>query len=129
MEINVLSQAKALGLALLLGLVLGLVYDMVRPVRRRSGTWGERILDVLYAIFSGSAVFLYVLAAPGGRLGVWELGFALLGFLLYTNVLSDKVYHVTDRFFVLVIDLVRRIKNIIKKFLIMTKMYFQNMQK
>ena len=129
MEINVLSQAKALGLALLLGLVLGLVYDMVRPVRRRSGTWGERILDVLYAVFSGSAVFLYVLAAPGGRLGVWELGFALLGFLLYTNVLSDKVYHVTDRFFVLVIDLIRRIKNIIKKFLIMTKMYFQNMQK
>ena len=129
MEINVLSQAKALGLALLLGLVLGLVYDMVRPVRRRSGTWGERILDVLYAVFSGSAVFLYVLAAPGGRLGVWELGFALLGFLLYTNVLSDKVYHVTDRFFVLVIGLIRRIKNFIKKILIMTKMYFQNMQK
>ena len=129
MEINVLSQAKALGLALLLGLVLGLVYDMVRPVRRRSGTWGERILDVLYAVFSGSAVFLYVLAAPGGRLGVWELGFALLGFLLYTNALSDKVYHVTDRFFVLVIGLIRRIKNFIKKFLIMTKMYFQNMQK
>lgn len=129
MEINVLSQAKALGLALLLGLVLGLVYDMVRPVRRRSGTWGECILDVLYAIFSGSAVFLYVLAAPGGRLGVWELGFALLGFLLYTHILSDRVYYVTDHFSVLVIGLIRRIKNFIKKILIMTKMYFQNMQK
>jgi len=125
----VLSQAKALGFALLLGLVLGFVYDMVRPVRRRSGTWGERILDVLYAVFSGSAVFLYVLAAPGGRLGVWELGFALAGFLLYTHILSDRVYYVTDRFFVLVIGLIRRIKNFIKKILIMTKMYFQNMQK
>ena len=124
-----LSQAKALGFALLLGLVLGFVYDMVRPVRRRSGTWGERILDVLYAVFSGSAVFLYVLAAPGGRLGVWELGFALAGFLLYTHILSDRVYYVTDRFFVLVIGLIRRIKNFIKKILIMTKMYFQNMQK
>lgn len=129
MEINVLSQAKALGYALLLGFVLGLVYDLVRPVRRRSSTWGECILDALFALFSGGAIFIYALAAPSGRLGVWELGFALGGFLLYTYLLSNRIYAVTDRFFVLIISFVRRVKNIIKKFLNMTKMYFQNVQK
>ena len=47
---------------------------------------GERVLDILYALFSGSAVFLYVLAAPGGRLGVWELLFTLCGFLSYLHL-------------------------------------------
>jgi len=129
MEINVLSQAKALGYALVLGFVLGLVYDLVRPVRRRSSTWGECILDVLFALFSGSAVFIYALAAPSGRLGVWELMFALCGFLLYTYLLSNRIYAVTDRFFVVIISIVRRVKIIGKNFLNMTKMYFQNVQK
>lgn len=129
MEIQVYTQLKALGFAFILGFVLGLVYDLVRPARRRSSTWGERVLDILYALFSGSAVFLYVLAAPGGRLGVWELLFTLCGFLSYLHLLSDRVFTFTDKFFVVVIALFRRTKNFIKKILDMTKMYFQNVQK
>lgn len=129
MSVDILIQTKALAFALFLGFVLGLVYDLVRPIRRRSSTWAERVLDALFALFSGSAVFLYALAAPGGRLGVWELCFTLLGFLMYTHFLSDRIFSVTDRFYVLVIGFIRRIKNFIKKFLIVTKMYFQNVQK
>lgn len=129
MEINVLSQGMALVFALALGFVLGFVYDLVRPARRRSSTWGEVILDVLFALFAGSAVFIYAIAAPSGRLGVWELMFALCGYLLYTYLLSDRVFALTDRFFVLVIGILRHVKNFIKKFLNMTKMYFQNVQK
>lgn len=129
MSVDILIQTKALAFALFLGFVLGLVYDLVRPIRRRSSTWAERVLDAFFALFSGSAVFLYALAAPGGRLGVWELCFTLLGFLLYTHLLSERIFSLTDRFYVLVIGFVRRTKNFIKKFLIVTKMYFQNVQK
>lgn len=129
MEINIFSQALALAFAFLLGLLLGLVYDLVRPARRRSGAWGETVLDVLFGLFCGSAVFIYAIAAPGGRLGVLELSFTLCGFLLYTYLISDRVYALTDRCFVVIIGTVRHVKNFIKKIRIVTKMYFQNMQK
>ena len=114
MEISLVKQAAALLAALALGALLGLLYDMIRPVRRRCAAWGAAVLDVLYGMVCGFCVFIYVLAAPGGRLGVWELGFSLLGFLLYLHILSDIVYPLTERAFSLLMELWSFLKKFIK---------------
>lgn len=129
MEIELTKQAAALGAAIVLGLLLGLIYDFLRPFRRRASAPAAACIDVLFGLCSGSAVFLYAMAAPGGRLGLWELSLTLLGFLVYTWTLSDRVYRLTDGVYSLVRRLVLYLENIMKKFRNLTKLFFQNMQK
>ena len=129
MEIALSKQAAALGAAFVLGVLLGLIYDLVRPFRRRASAGAALCVDVVYGLAAGCGVFLYVMAAPGGRLGIWELGMTLLGFLLYTWTLSDTVYRLTDGVYSTALRLVHSLENIMKKIRNMTKLYFQNVQK
>lgn len=73
--------------ALVFGLSLGLLYDLMRPLRRRAGRAGP-LLDVLFALLSGLAAFLFAMGAENGRMGQWELAAMLAGFLLWLNFLS-----------------------------------------
>lgn len=129
MEIALSRQAAALGAAFVLGVLLGLMYDFIRPFRRRASSGAALCIDVIYGLCSGCGVFLYVMAAPGGRLGLWELTMSFLGFLAYTWFLSDRVYSLTDGVYGLALRFVAGLKNILKKFRNMTKLYFQNVQK
>lgn len=129
MEIDLTKQAAALGAAIVLGVLLGLIYDFLRPFRRRASVAAAACIDVAYGLCSGCGVFLYAMAAPGGRLGLWELSLTLLGFLLYTWTLSDRVFRLTDGVYSLVRRLVLYTENIMKKFRNMTKLFFQNVQK
>ena len=129
MEIELTKQAAALGAAFVLGVLLGLIYDFLRPYRRRASTAAAALIDVAYGLCSGCGVFLYAMAAPCGRLGLWELGLTLLGFLFYTWTFSDRVYRLTDGVYRLLRRLVLYLEKIIKKFRNMTKLFFQNVQK
>ena len=53
MEIAVGAQALGLALAFVMGAALGVLYDMLRPLRRRSGRGGAAALDVLYMLLCG----------------------------------------------------------------------------
>ncbi len=80
------GSAAALGQALLLGLALGLLYDLLRPLRHRAGR-AAPLLDLLFSLLAGASSFLFAMRAPGGRMGLWELAAALLGFLLWEHYL------------------------------------------
>lgn len=84
-------QALRLLLALLLGLGTGLVYDLLRPLRRRGGRALGAGLDLLFAVLSGLAAFLFAMGSLSGRLGQWELAAMLAGFLLYLHLLSPAL--------------------------------------
>lgn len=129
MEIEISRQAVALGLAFALGVLLGLLYDFIRPFRRRASKAAAVCMDVFYGLAAGCGVFLYAMAAPGGRLGIWELGLTLLGFLGYTWTLSDTVYKLTDAVYRNALRFAHGIENILKNFRNMTKLFFQNVQK
>lgn len=129
MEIYPVLQLEALGLSCLTGLALGLVYDVLRPLRRRLGRGPAAVLDVLYALFSCGLAFVAALSSPGGRLGVWELSFILLGFLAYLWLLSDAVFSFTDRCFVFAIGFLRLLKEKLNNILNLTKLFFHNVQK
>ena len=89
MEISISSQLTALCIALCLGFLLGILYDLLRPVRRVSGKTGAAIIDVLYSVLSGAALFLFAMSADSGKLGIRELAASFSGFLIYTYTLSD----------------------------------------
>ncbi len=91
METSLSAQALALLLALGLGVGLGLLYDLLRPPRRRGGRVLAAALDLLFGLAAGAAVFLYAMSAGSGRMGLWELTAALLGFLFYLHALSPAV--------------------------------------
>lgn len=129
MEIDLTKQAMALAAAFVLGVLLGLIYDFLRPFRRRASVAAAACIDVFYGLSAGSGVFLYAMAAPGGRLGIWELSLTLLGFLAYIWTLSDIVYRLTDGVYELVRRLVIWPEKILKNFRNMTKLFFQNVQK
>ena len=80
-------EAAALLPALLLGIGLGLVYDLLRPLRRRAA-WAAAWTDALFVLLAGVAAFALAMCAPDGRLGLWVLTAALLGFLLQLHLLS-----------------------------------------
>ena len=73
--------------ALLFGAGLGLLYELLRPLRHRAGRAGA-LLDVLFAILSGIAAFVFAMGAENGRMGQWELAAMLAGFLLWLHFLS-----------------------------------------
>lgn len=88
MELDLRRQGLALLLALLLGAGIGLAYDLLRPPRRRLGPLAGALLDLLFSAASGCAAFAYAMGVGDGRLGIWALGAALTGFLLYMHSLS-----------------------------------------
>lgn len=128
MEIQLDRQALALLLALALGILTGLIYDFLRPLRRRLGSRVGAVLDVLFCLIAGAALFSYAMSAKNGRLGLWELTTILIGFLIYMHTVSEFIV----RFFSAVLDilcrLMARCKKIIKKTAVSAKIVFQKMR-
>ena len=91
METFISRQALLIILAFALGAFLGLGYDFIRPFRRRCGGFGRALTDTLFCLASASALFVFSMSAGNGRLGLWELTFALLGFLNYLYTVSDRI--------------------------------------
>ena len=76
MEVQISRQLLVFGQAIVLGLSVGIVYDLLRPFRLRlSRLCG--LLDFLYCLGVGAAVFLFTLQRVEGQLR----GFVLLGIL------------------------------------------------
>ena len=115
MERSLVGQALALGPALGLGAGLGLLYDLLRPPRRRSGPVFAALLDVLFALAAAAGAFFYAMGAESGRLGLWELTAALLGFLFYLHVLSPAVLPVLELPYRVIENMMRLFKKAVKK--------------
>lgn len=129
MEQDVALQALRLALAFVLGAALGICYDLIRPLRRRSGRVGAAALDVVFALASGAAVFAFAMGAGSGKMGIWELAASLTGFAGYMHTLSDAVFALTDAFFSSILRLGACTEKIIKKFAQTTKFLFQKARK
>ena len=111
MDVELGLQARALLLALLMGAGLGVLYDALRPLRRRTGRVAGGLLDALFCAAAGAAAFVYAMGADNGRLGLWELSAALIGFLIYMHTLSAAVLGV----FTALLDLLCRAAVLCKK--------------
>ncbi len=97
MELKISEQARLLVLAHAGGWLMGLIYDLLRPPRRRlTKTWAS-MLDVIFCIVAGAGTFIFAMGAGSGRLGVWELAAALMGFLLYLYTLSRFLEPLLDK--------------------------------
>ena len=128
MHIDPLRQGLALLAAACLGLGAGLLYDLLRPPRRYSGGMLAAALDLLYALAAGTAVFLHAMGAPSGRMGLWELTAALLGFLFYLHALSPALLPVLELPYRMMGNMMRLFKKIEKIFGKSAKKFFQNVR-
>ena len=64
MEIAVGAQALGLVLAFVMGAGMGVLYDVLRPLRRRSGRGGAAALDALYPL---------VFESSDGRIRIYQV--------------------------------------------------------
>ena len=119
------AQALELLAAGLLGTGLGLGYDLLRPPRHRLGGFGAVLLDVLFALLAGAAAFLKAMSRPEGRLGIWELAAALLGFLFYLHALSPGVLPLLESGYRMMSNTIRLFKKIEKNLWKCAKKSFQ----
>ena len=126
METSLSDQALALLLALGLGAGLGLLYDLLRPPRHRSGRVLAAALDLLFGFAAGAAVFVYAMSADNGRLGLWELTAALLGFLFYLHVLSPALLPLLELPYRVMENTMGWCKKIGKKLAVCAKKFFPN---
>ena len=129
MALSLERQAVCLVSAFVLGAALGLAYDLIRPLRRRSGRVGAAIWDIAFALISGLLTFSFAMGAGSGRLGVWELFSMLLGFCGYMHTLSDSVYPVLDGGFAAIVRCSASLKNLIKKIAKLVKILFRKVRK
>lgn len=129
MEIDIHRQALWLTAAFALGAALGLCYDVLRPLRRKCGAVGAAGIDFIFALLSCGGLFVFSMSADSGRLGLWELCAALLGFLGYIHTLSDLVFPVLDRIFALLLIVCGKIKIFLKIVLNSAKKVFKKMLK
>ena len=121
MEIELSRQSAALFIALLMGVCIGVLYDLLRPLRRRTGRMAGALLDVLFCAASGCAVFTYAMGAGDGRLGIWELAAALIGFLLYMHTLSTLFLRVFTAMLDVLYKAASAVKEFARKLFLMTK--------
>lgn len=132
MEIAVGAQALGLVLAFVMGAGMGVLYDVLRPLRRRSGRGGAAALDALYMLLCGALSFVFAMGAGSGKLGMWELAATLAGFAGYMYTLSDTVFPLLDRAAGMIGRLGRRIRhcfeNIIEKIADLTKFLFHKVR-
>lgn len=112
MEVGIRTQAAALIFALLLGVADGLLYDVLRPVRYRTGTAGGLVFDMLFCCAAAFGAFVFAMGAGGGRLGIMETGMVGAGFLGYIHFLSPLVYPILAK----LADIIAKGANMLKKF-------------
>ena len=116
-------------LAVGLGLGLGFLYDLLRPPRRRVGPPAAALLDAVFGLAAGTAVFLFAMGAGSGRLGLWELAAALTGFLCYLYALSPLLLPLLELPYRVMDNTMRSWKKVRNKLAVSAKKCFQNVQK
>ena len=129
MALDLHRQLFRLLYALGLGLALGLGYDVLRPPRRHSGARLAALLDLLFGLLAACAAFVYAMGAGEGRLGLWELAAALLGFLFYLHLLSPLFYPLLDALFEVLHNIIGSFKKICVRTHISAKKNFQKVRK
>lgn len=115
MHVDLLRQAEALGLAVLIGLGAGLLYDLLRPPRWRLPAAAAFGLDALYCLLLGAALFLFAMSRGDGRLGIGALAAAWTGFLAYHWLLSPLCLPIFVKLFQLLGHIPAFFKKISKK--------------
>jgi len=106
MRVDPLRQGAALLLAAAIGLGAGLLYDLLRPPRWQRRGLAAFLLDALFCLILGAALFLFAMSFGEGRLGLGALAVAWTGFLVYHRFLSPlllplfvKTYQYLDKIF------------------------------
>ena len=98
MSMPVADQALTLALALSLGFALGLVLDFLRAVRRRlRGRLFRGGLDLLFALITLAALFVFGMATPLGRLQIHTIFFTAVGAALYGVTLRKIFFPVFEK--------------------------------
>ena len=85
---QVSHQLLVFGQSILLGLCTGLLYDLLRPFRLRLPRL-TGLLDSLYCLLAGIAVFLFLLRGADGQLRGFVVLGALGGTVLFFGVFSE----------------------------------------
>ena len=129
MGVELRGQALALLWAVALGLAIGLCYDLLRPIRYWAGRVLGALLDVLFCLLAGGGAFLYAMGADNGRLGLWELGAMLLGFLFYLHFPSRLLLPIFSALADLCLKIMASCKKILDKCVFSLKRFFQNVRK
>ncbi len=125
MELRLSAQGLSLLLSGAGGLGLGLFYDLLRPIRRRTADW---LWDLLFCLGAALLCFCFAMRSESGRLGVWELGAALLGFCLYLNLLSPVLFPIFENFIRLFALILENIHLSLKKVSSFAKKLFANLR-
>ena len=129
MELSIGAQTLRLLLAGAMGGGLGLGYDLLRPPRRCGGRAAAWCLDALYCAAAGLLLFSFAMGAGNGRLGIWELSAALLGFLAYTYTISPSVLRAASLSWNILRAGFEHLRKNLKKVLDFAKFYFQKIRK
>lgn len=129
METFISRQAFLIILAFALGALIGLFYDLIRPFRRRCGIFGRTLTDFIFCLISAFTLFTFSMGAGNGRLGQWELAFALMGFLNYLYTVSDRVFSFFDGKLGALISQSGKIKDQAEKYKRSGKKFFKKMLK
>jgi len=123
MGVEIRAQALSLLLGCALGAGLGLLYDLLRPLRHRGG---ESLWDLLFCLTAAAAAFLFAMRAENGVLGTGEVLAALLGLLLYTQLLSPHFSRMWENRVQKIGVFLRKAQNKTKKVPHYAKKLFQN---
>lgn len=123
-----MEELLPLAASLLLGMGLGLLYDMLRPPRRAAKALGGALLDLAFALFALTAVFLGTMGAAEGRLGLWELTADLLGFLFYLYVLSPVILPLSENAYRVMQNTIRSLKKLLVNLEKTAKKYFPKLK-
>lgn len=126
MHVDPLRQGLALLTAAGLGLGAGLLYDLLRPPRWRLRAAAAFVLDALYCLILGAALFLFAMSWGEGRFGLGALAAAWTGFLAYHWLLSPLLLPFFVKLFQYLDIARRKSKKIYKKIQFSAKKYFKN---
>ena len=126
MRVDPLRQGLALLAAACLGLGAGLLYDLLRPPRWRLRAAAAFVLDALYCLILGAALFLFAMSWGEGRLGLAALAAAWAGFLAYHWLLSPLLLPFFVKLFQYLDGTRRKLEKILIKIQFSAKKYFKN---
>ena len=116
MKTPVSLQLAQVAASVMLGFLLGGLYDVLRVIRRRTGS--NAVPDVLFWMASLASVFSLGMDIGGGSMHIFMLCSVMLGFALYMLLLSPAVLKLLDAiagFFAFIFRPIRKVLGIFSK--------------
>lgn len=116
MQTPVSLQLAQVAASVMLGFLLGGLYDVMRVIRRRTGS--NAVPDVLFWMASLASVFSLGMDIGGGSMHIFMLCSVMLGFALYMLLLSPAVLKLLDAiagFFAVIFRPIRKVLGIFSK--------------